>query len=200
MKRLFCILSFCLLTNLVVGQNCDYYENETDEFTKAVKKITKAQSINNQHNSDKTESIYLALKRIDNSKFLEITYFRRHSLVTRQTYCFAKDCKLMIKLSNDSIRTLTYIGDVDCATGDVTSTQYGSYTDYDISGNFLLTDELLDELGKNKITKIRIYFADFYSETEIPEKLKKPLGGYPLLGDKTMNPQEYFRLTVNCIK
>jgi hypothetical protein len=200
MKRLIYILSFSLLTNLAVGQNCDYYKNETDEFTKAIKKITKSQTINNQHNADKTEALYLALKRIDNSKFLELTIFRRHSLGGRQTYCFAKDSKVMIKLSNDSIRTLTYIGDVDCANGDVTSSQYGSYTDYNLTGNFLLTDELLDELGKNKMTKIRIYFTDFYTETDIPEKLKKPLGGYPILGDKMMNPQEYFRLTVNCIR
>ncbi len=199
MKPVF-IFIFIMLSFSTAGQNCDYLKNETDPQTKEVIKITAPQTISNRHNRERTEAIHFALKSIDDSRFLKTRYQGRHLTPISPNYCFSEGCAVEILLKSGDIITLDYFDKDKCAEAKTNTSQYGSYTNYTITGDFFIPEDKFKLLSTHQIYKISIIFSYFYTETIISRSAQKPLGGFDTLGDENFNPQDYFIKTLQCIK
>lgn len=199
MKKLYVILVLICISFINYSQDCNYFKNEVDEFTGKKRMYTNLQTIINKHEDGKTHMICLSLNNINGAKFVKFVMFKRHSS-SRNTYCFNKGSKLLIKLKNNEVIELRYIGDVDCAESDYNYSQYGSYTDYTISGNFYLDKESIIELNRAPINKFRVYFTDGYVDLEVEGDIKNKLGSFRVMGDKEYNVHYFFMNTFKCIE
>lgn len=197
------LISTCLIISTIClyGQDCTYSKNEVDKFEGYHAKITTHQSIFNSHDTETgTMDISLSLSKFSkngNEQRAVTVYFRERfgKLISAD-----ETSELLIMLSNDSIVKLKNLSsklsfsDLNHITvGNISIAEHSMYT------NFVLTDHDISLLANNKMTAIRINYKSNRVSVDIPEKVKKKMGGISLNGEKGYNGQLYFMNYLKCI-
>lgn len=146
-----------LLPLFVNAQKCKYSMDKTDEFTKATILETRVMVYDKSFSSG--EDITLIIKKINSNYYVGLDY----NIVSRDIYIISTDCKLMLKLDNDTILnflpTEVYGGHEGRGTA-VTN----------IKPMYIATKEDIEILSQHAIVKIRLYFTDGYKEYELNKK------------------------------
>jgi len=197
------ILIAILFFSQVDAQECNYRENQKDEFTGDHLKKTEWQTLFSHTGLLKNVALNLSLVEINEQEYVEILY--QLKLDKSMSLGLSKKAsKLMFKLDNGKAVALDY-GEND----------YSIYADrkfksnkgktswyYNLSCKFILTPEQKEGLSNNKIEKVRIVTRDNENiEFDIPEKAKAPLLGFSFKGIKAKKfaPQSYFINTLACL-
>lgn len=155
MKNIFILLLFPLFVN---AQKCKYSIDKTDEFTKAT--ILEAKVMVYDKTYIDGVDIALIIKKINSNYYVGLDY----NIVSRDIYIISTDCKLMLKLDNDTILsflpTEVYGGHEGRGTA-VTN----------IKPMYIASKEDIQILSEHAIVKIRLYFSDGYKEYELNKKI-----------------------------
>lgn len=138
--------------------DCEFTENEVDEFLGIKKLSTKAHFIV----GGLTNTMMLGLREVGDDYILRFTYKTdgANSLVA------GPDDLLMLKLSNDtiiraSLREVT-AGSHDYGTNGISTTTFSGQYGVDSAG--------FVALSRYPIRKVRVYFSDGYVEEEVRDK------------------------------
>lgn len=151
MKYIF-LLILCV-TPIFSKAQCDFEENKTDEFTKAVIKETKAVWLFTDFGGGQAFSI----RQVDSTYYIKM----RVSAVGSVSMVVGHDAELMLKLSNDSIITLHSI---DVYGADISNNASNLYAKY------RATKEQVELLSKYGVVKFRYYLTDGYVEKDVKAK------------------------------
>jgi hypothetical protein len=149
---------------------CDIKTDKVDEFTKT--RIIEIQPK------------YIGHSEIGSRLTAGITIFEdqlllRIELYSSSTMCFNDNCKTLLKLANDSIIALSYMGDTECAGL--------------LMGYFIINESAINPLTSNDIVKIRVYTTEGYIDYQINDK-------WPIVNrtSPAVNPQQYLKFSLQC--
>lgn len=143
------LILFCFPLTLL-AQDCDFTENEKDEFTKAIKIETKPFRMGN----GMFKAAKMGFRKVNENYFIYLAY-------TPASTSIMEDDVLMFKTDADSI-----IKAIANKTALPTFAQYGS----SISLYYRISKEDLIRLSQSNVNKLRVYFRDGYSDFDVAKK------------------------------
>jgi len=159
MKKII-LLTLILTTNFILGQNCKYKINETDEFTKNKILETKAELFTISGMGLGFSCGY-SLKKINENKYLKL------SISSPSIFTLRQGSEIMFKTDKEETINLKFPETV-IADGQynstLKSTHWGAYILIPIPND--INERLLNE----KISKLRVYTGDGYIDDDIKEK------------------------------
>jgi|GEM_PF-4015233 len=140
-------LLLLLLPALAIGQDCKFYENKVDEFTKdSLKSFSGGRGF--------------YFRKINNNAALVFTYMGLGA-----AYSISKGDQLILKMEDGStvelINSVSDLGPTSISSGITTTTVRGTYP---------LDKESLQKISSQKVDKIRMYLTRSFVEHDLKSK------------------------------
>jgi len=188
MKKAFLFLFLIQNLILLAQKPCEVDTDISDSL--GTYKATKQNIIFERSFAGNSTTIFFTLSNTNGILAIESQFLQRSNEFIKAR-CFDQNSKIFLQLNDGKIITLFYSGNDTC----------GSYLNHEnsannrvLSGNFIITKDVIEDLKLSPVTFMRVKFAgemiDYPFKTELISELDQ----------KKYEPEKYFITQLQCIE